>query len=388
MSRNTSPASRRANREPGRPATVLVVDDDDDARASVRGTLEAEKFRVLEASGGADGITLFAREYSECVIVDAGMPEVDGFATCERIRALPRGDETTIIFLTGRSNLDTFERALRAGADDFVTKPVLPDELLVRVEAARKLRWIRAMRPGVHELLKRQHDGLLRLQLEKERLMAFVVHDLKNPVNALDLHAQLVLREPALPERVRDSASQIRAEAQQLNRMIMNLLDVSKAGEGKLTAAPSRLDLPAVVAEVVAELDVLARAHDVTIRASLNVEEMNADRDLLRRILANLIENAVRHAPSGSEVTVTAVPAPSGTELRVADRGPGVPAELRERIFDAFVQADSDAELHAAGSRGLGLTFCKLAARAHGGRISVEDAAPGAVFCVTLPGAP
>ena len=224
----------------------------------------------------------------------------------------------------------------------------------------------------------------MRLQLEKERLTAFVVHDLKNPVSSIDLQAQALLREPGLPSRVLDSALQIRAEARKLNRMILNLLDVSRAREGKLAAIRQPLDLHALVADVVAELEPAARARDVTIRVALDVALINADRHLLGRMLANLIENATRHAPPGSEVSVTAERAAHGTVLRVADRGPGVPPEMRERVFDAFVQVEGAAESRAAGGRGLGLTFCRLAAIAHGGRIWVEDAAPGAVFSVML----
>jgi signal transduction histidine kinase len=76
---------------------------------------------------------------------------------------------------------------------------------------------------------------------------------------------------------------------------------------------------------------------------------------------------------------------PEGIEIRVADQGAGIPPEQRERIFDRFVQIDSSSGLSSRSGRGLGLTFCKAAVEAHGGRIWVEDGAPGAVFCMRLP---
>jgi len=109
---------------------------------------------------------------------------------------------------------------------------------VIRVQTALKLRsGARELREH-YELLKRQRDDLQRLQLQKERLTAFVVHDLKNPVNAMDLHAQVVLRDRDLPKSVHASVLQIRTQARQLHRMISNLLDLSKSDEGKLSAIP------------------------------------------------------------------------------------------------------------------------------------------------------
>jgi signal transduction histidine kinase len=109
-----------------------------------------------------------------------------------------------------------------------------------------------------------------------------------------------------------------------------------------------------------------------------------ADADLLRRVLENLIDNAIRYAPKQSQVTLSAQIHSDELELRIADQGQGVPAELRERIFDRFVQLGGDRVAPRTG-RGLGLTFCRLAVEAHGGRIYVEDGRPGAVFCIRLP---
>ena len=101
-------------------------------------------------------------------------------------------------------------------------------------------------------------------------------------------------------------------------------------------------------------------------------------------MLENLIENAVRHGAEGSRVLVASAERDGWVELRVTDAGPGVPPEMRETIFDRFVQLEGDRAATRSG-RGLGLTFCKHAVEAHGGRIWVEDAEPGATFCVRLP---
>ena len=130
------------------------------------------------------------------MLLDVRMPGMDGFAVCERIRALPHGPETPIVFLTALRDIDTFDQALRAGGDDFLTKPIRPTELGVRVDAALKLRRMSVEIRAHYDRIRQQRDELMRLQLQKERLTAFLVHDLKNPINAMDLHAQVLLREP------------------------------------------------------------------------------------------------------------------------------------------------------------------------------------------------
>ena len=366
-------------------SAILVVDDNEANRELARATLEDEGHRVILARDAAEGVLAFEREQPDCVLLDVRMPEVDGFTACVRIRALPGGPETPVLFLTALRYVDTFDSALRAGADDFLTKPVRPAELVVRVQSALKLRRMSSELREHYDLLKRQRDDLLRLQLQKERLTAFVVHDLKNPVNAMDLHAQVLLREKTLTASAHDSATQIRKEARQLTRMILNLLDVSKADEGQLAPQRSEIELGGLVAEVILELGAAADDRDVRVASSIDTLLIHADEDLLRRTLTNVIENAIRHAPADTSVTVEANRIDGSTHLRVSDAGTGIPSSMRERIFGAFVQVDAGERVDGHRSRGLGLTFCKLAVEAHGGRIWVEDAAPGAVFCVSVP---
>jgi signal transduction histidine kinase len=368
------------------PATILVVDDNEANRSLARHTLEDEGYRVVLATGGAEGLEAFEREQPDCVLLDVRMPDVDGFAVCERIRVAARGAETPVIFLTALRDVDTFDRALQVGGDDFLPKPVRPAELVVRVQTVLKLHRMGAELREHFELLKHQRDDMVRLQLQKERLMAFVVHDLKNPVNTMDLFAQMLLRDRSLSPETKQAAAEIRAAAKQLGRLILNLLDLSKADEGKLTPARSDVDLRALVAAIVGEMEMAAQAASVKLVASVEAEHVRADADLLRRALTNLVENAIRHAPEGTSVTITVAGRDGAVEVRVADAGKGVPAAMRDRIFDPFVQLDGDADRSVSRSgRGLGLAFCKLVVECHGGTIWIEDANPGAIFVMGIP---
>jgi signal transduction histidine kinase len=367
--------------------TILVVDDNAANRALAQHTLEDEGYRVVLASGGEEALALFAKNPADCVLLDVRMPGLDGFAVCERIRAQPAGAETPVVFLTALRDVDTFDHALRSGGDDFLTKPFRPTELVIRVQSALKLRQLRSVLREHYDLLKHQRDDLLRAQLQKERLMAFVVHDLKNPVNAMDLHAQLLVRDKTLTAEARESATQIRLAAQRLARMILNLLDLSKADEGKLAAKRAPIDVASLFRKVTGEMEVAARERDVRLEVATDVERFDADEDLLQRTLVNLLENAVRHAPKGTVVRMDCQRTGDATEIHVADTGTGIPIAMRAQIFDPFVQLEGESLPSSRRGRGLGLAFCRLAVEAHGGKIWIEDGNPGAIFALTIPDA-
>jgi signal transduction histidine kinase len=365
----------------GAPATILVVDDNVQNRALAQATLEDEGYRVVLASGGEAGIAAFEREQPDCVLLDVRMPDVDGPTACERIRALPGGRDAPIVFVTAQRDVDTFDRTVRAGGDDFMTKPFRPNELVARVEAALKLRKLATERSELYGQVKQQREDLQRLQLQKEQLVAFLVHDLKNPVNAIELHAELMLRDRDASARSLRCAEKIRGEGRALLRMITTLLDIAKADEGRLAPVRQPIELRALIGSVMDELEIRAQSAGVRLACELEPLTPSADPDLLRRVLENLIENAIQHAPEASDVQIVARASQDGVEIRVRDAGAGVPPDQRDHIFERFVQGGRDS---ARGNRGLGLAFCKLAVEAHGGRIWIEDAAPGAAFCLWL----
>ncbi|MDX2086483.1 MAG: hybrid sensor histidine kinase/response regulator [Kofleriaceae bacterium] len=361
-------------------ARVLVVDDNAENRALAQATLEDDDYEVVVAHDGASSIAAFEASQPDCILLDIQMPGLDGIRVCERIRALAGGSAVAILFVTAQRDLATFDRALAAGGDDFITKPFRPSELVVRVETALRLRKLTGERSELYAEVKRQRDDLQRLQLQKDQLASFVVHDLKNPVNAIQLQAERLLRDPAATERTRSAGTAIRGEARGLMRMLLDLLDMSRADEGRLIVSRARVPLADELAAVREELALVAAGAEVTLVQEVSAElELHADRDVLHRILINLVENAIRHAPERSEVRISAAGNSAGVELRITDAGSGVPAEQRAHVFDRFVSGGG------TRNRGLGLSFCKLAVEAHGGQIWIEDASPGAVFCMRFP---
>lgn len=364
-------------------ARVLVVDDNPDNRALAKATLDDAGIAVVLATTGEEALAAFADERPDCILMDIRMPGMDGVTVCERIRAMPGGMRVAIVFVTAHRNVESFDRAQQAGGDDFMTKPFRPAELILRIQTAMRLRRIATEHLQLSAELRQQRDELLRLQLRKEQLAAFLVHDLRNPVNAIELQAQRILRHPEADARSRDAAGKIHDETRNLIRMLTNLLDISRADEGELAPVRELIDPRALVARVLEELQPRATAAGLELVAAIEATAISADSELLYRVLVNLIDNALRHAPSGTAIKVSARSVLHAFELRVADAGPGIPQDERSKVFERFV---SSAEIGT--NRGLGLSFCKVAVEIHGGTIWIEDAAPGAVFCIRIPDGP
>lgn len=361
---------------------LLVVDDDRSCREAIRELLEDAGHAVDCAEDGEQAVRLFVERNASCVLLDITMPGLGGIETCRRIRRLRT--DVPILFLTARHDVGTFDEAIRAGANDFLTKPIELSELSLRVDAALRLRRLDSELREYCALVERQRADLVRLQLQKERLTAFVVHDLKNPVNGIDLQVQLLARQADDPVATRRTALRIRDEVKTLTRLILNLLDISRGVDGHFRVEPVSVSLPALLDGVLKTLEVRAAVRHVNLEGECAVEEIRADEAILARVLENLVDNAIRHAPEHTTVHVTARREGRQTILEVADQGPGVPAFLRERVFERYFQVESTVAA-TRGGHGLGLAFCKLAIEAHGGTVRLEDGEPGAIFRVELP---
>lgn len=366
---------------------ILVVDDSESNRVLVRGYLGTSGYTVETASGGRAAIEAFAARGADLVLLDVEMPDLDGFETCRALRAFPEGDVTQIVFLTGLSDRATLARALEGGVDDFLTKPIQRAELLVRVRSLLALSRLRREQKRNLETIRAQRDEVLRVQEQKDELVELVVHDLKSPLASILASGTYLSEGMGLDENVRDAAGDIVRSAESMHRMVMDLLDVGRSEEGALQVHVAPLDVAALLHDVQAAVSVRAKSRGLEVRIELESPgKIECDRDLLWRVLENLVDNSLKYAPQGEHVTLRAKGSDEVCEIRVSDHGPGVPEAYRERIFEKYARLDADANRHARTSRGLGLLFCRLAVEAHGGQIWVEANEPkGASFCIRLP---
>jgi signal transduction histidine kinase len=221
----------------------------------------------------------------------------------------------------------------------------------------------------------------------QQRLVADAAHELKTPIAVLLGEAQDALRAESKPEERLKSLETIEATARGLAREVENLLSLARA-DAAMTAAFAVVDLAGVAAQSVESSRSLAAARGV--RLDLlpeNGARVRGDRSALLHLASNLVVNAATYTDPGTVVEVVAGMREGEAFLEVRDRGPGVPAEHRRRIFDRFFRLEEARLRHPQGS-GLGLAIAEQVARAHGGRVEVEDrAGGGAVFRAVIPAA-
>ncbi len=218
----------------------------------------------------------------------------------------------------------------------------------------------------------------------REALSSFLVHDLKNPLSAVLANLDFLQDRDSLAPDARDALGDARDAARRLQRMLVNLLDVTRLETNALPLDRRPTSLPELAAEVAADNEATSRLRGVTIATDLPVGPVVewVDADVMRRVLHNLVENAVRFARC--RVVVRVERTPGGIALEVSDDGRGLPEKVRSSIFEKYVQVTAGSS--ATANRGLGLTFVRLAVRAHGGDVTVScPASGGSVFRAELP---
>jgi hypothetical protein len=209
-----------------------------------------------------------------------------------------------------------------------------------------------------------------------------LVHDMRSPMQVLI--AQLdQLREDVRGESAKDVEAAMDGAAT-LHRMTNSLLDVSRFEHGQMPVQKSETDLAALVNSVVEGIRILQPARQFSIEAAPD-SMCNCDPELTRRVIENLVSNAMKHTPVEGRVKVAVVMTPARATIAVHDEGPGIQPEERPRIFQPY-SAEGLRSATGYSSSGLGLAFCRLAIEAQGGKIRVEGGVPrGSVFVVDLP---
>ncbi len=221
---------------------------------------------------------------------------------------------------------------------------------------------------------------------ELKRFTADASHELRTPLTALRAVGEVALRQPGDPAVLRETIGSMLEEAQRLNDLIESLLTLARMESGKVRLQPEPIRVPEFLNEVRDSLSVLATEKQQTIELVGDADVVQtADRRLLRQAVLNIVHNAIRYAPSQSRITVRCSRRNGAAVIEVADEGPGIAPEHRQRIFDRFYRIDQ-ARSRAEGGHGLGLAIAKWSVEHQGGRIETEsELGKGSVFRIVLP---
>jgi signal transduction histidine kinase len=370
-----------ASAHSGEGEVVLVVTDTPEVDALVIEALSRAGYEV-HAAGPNDALAAFEEHSSDVTIIDAILGRVSGYELARLMLDAQQGPYPIIIATPAYDAADE-EQALAAGAMDVITKPVREHELLARVRSLANGRALYRQLEEHAAELQRANERLEELQRLRDDLTHMIVHDMRTPLTNVIAGLQTIEAAEFDEELTREFLPEAINAGLDLSDMISNLLDISKIEAGELVPKYESFGLQELVSEVLERVEHLAREGELELVADVGDVQLSADRGLIKRVLLNLLGNAIKFTTEGGSVTVEARETDEGMQVCVSDTGPGIPEDQLDRLFRKFSQLEGSRKTQGTG---LGLAFVKLAIDAHEGRVWVEsEVGVGSRFCFVIP---
>ena len=366
------------------PFTLLVADDNPENLRVLSTILAPEGYNVRVAPDGRRALSSMEARTPDLLLLDIHMPELDGYGTFQKMRESKALCTIPVIFLTALSEAFHKVKAFEMGAADYICKPFEPQEVLARVSAQLRLLAMRRDLQERNQNLQEVNAKLEELEQFRQLFSQMAVHDMRSPLMASLGALELLHDEGVVPD---DSADLLRgaiAATRQASMLVDGLLDIARAQAGSLELRREHHNLAGLIKRALEVLEGLTVDRVVRPHMPAQLPDVCCDAAIIERVIINLLDNALKHTPPPDPVDLGVEADTDAVRIRVSDRGPGIPVDERERIFDTFTRLDRTPSRRP--STGLGLAFCKLALDAHDQAVHVEDrAGGGAVFWFELP---
>jgi two-component system, sensor histidine kinase and response regulator len=349
---------------------ILLADDEEKNRRLLRDILESEGYNVTLAEDGQQALEKVFAEPPDVVLLDIMMPKLDGYAVCSQLRKDSRTAHLPIMIITALKDRADMLKGIRAGANDFLTKPIDAEEIRLRVKNA-------ALAKQLNDKVQETLVKLRELEMLRDNLTHMIVHDMRSPLMvASGSFAMITNEQDRLSPTQKEFATMGEYACRELIEMVTSLLDVSRMEAGKMPINRVSCDIREMAQTAVDSVAVLVRKKNLTLRVTGDSVCAAVDPDITHRVLVNLLGNAIKFSPEGGTLGIGITSTGRAVRVTVSDQGPGIPQEYHQRIFDKFGQVESRKE-NRKYSTGLGLAFCKLAVEAQGGQIGVESPSTG-----------
>lgn len=358
---------------------ILVVDDDEIIRKLLRRVLERSGFIVDEAGSGEAALEQIQANHPDLILLDVVMDGIDGFITCRKIKNTEGMDGVPIIFVTGRSDTGSIVEGLDAGGSDYITKPINRHEALARIRNHLKMRVLTKFQ---HEFI----DGLKKANLAKNRIIGIASHDLRNPIASIRGLSEFLEEAGPLTPDQREITTTIQTTSDSMLHLVDELLDLSVIESGE-----ERTDRePCSIYEIVSSsLNIYQfTANKKSIKLELEDEGeipelLLMDKMQVRRLVDNVLSNAVKYSPTDTAVKVLMKREADLLKISVTDEGPGIPVDEMHKLFTDFGKTSVQPTGNET-STGLGLSICKKIVESHKGQIYAANCkeGTGAVFTI------
>lgn len=398
-------------------ARILLIDDDQEVRGLVATLIEGESWQLGYGADGITGLEMASTGAYDLILLDLGLPDMDGFEVLRQIKARMECRLTPVIVLTAWGSTQDKLRGFALGAVDYITKPFDVAELQARVRATLRAKLLQDQLARANQELDRARRDAEAANLAKSEFLANISHEVRTPMNGIIAMANL-LADSALPAEHREMVETIRSSGEALAAILNDILDFSLIEAGKVDLEDKPFDLRASLEDAVGLFGSRAAGKGLSLKL-LMADDLPAsftgDVARVRQVLANLISNAVKFTKNGGVVVeaslreghglpgpakagclkvaslrrslpvLASVPGRKWMQIRIRDTGVGIAADKLDRLFKPFSQADGSLT-RAYGGTGLGLTIAAHLVHLMGGQIWVETrSGEGSCFKVSLP---
>jgi signal transduction histidine kinase len=373
--------------------TILLVDDEPRNLDALEAILDDASYRLLRAGDADRALKLLLEDEIAAIVLDVKMPGVSGFDLARVIKGTKRFRHIPIVFLTAYLLDDEdIVTGYGTGAVDYLTKPVNPQILRCKVavlaDLFRKTRALAALNAELEARVRQRTAELEHANRMKDEFLATMSHELRTPLNAMLGWAAILKQNPGDLERIQRGIEVIERNARAQERLVTDLLDISRIVSGKLHLTMTEFSLASAIQAAADVVRHAADAKGVRLAVCLDPEigSTMGDAGRVQQVVWNLLVNAIRYTPAGGLVTVRARREGSNNVIGVEDTGIGISSEHLPHIFERFRQVDSSTT-RAHGGLGLGLALVRHLVETHGGTVQArsDGLGRGSTFIVSLP---
>lgn len=360
------------------PQTIMVVDDTPANLKLLDTTLTKQGYRVLTMPRGELALKAARRNRPDLILLDINMPGLNGFEVCQELKKDDDLRDIPVLFISAYTEVDDKMKAFSVGGVDYVSKPFQEEEVLARVRTHLEL-----SRQKLE--LEQKNEELIQLNGLRENLTHMIIHDLRTPLTAINgsLEVLEMLFQESLPEKATKLVDNARRAGEKMIEMVGSVLDLDRLETGNMPVQLGKVDLMSLIKEVLGIFEDSRKGISFDFVPRTESIPWTCDRELIRRVLVNLVSNAVKFSPMEGVVKLDVQKERDRLILSVQDEGDGMPLEVQQLIFEKYQQVQQRKFKHSSG---IGLAFCKLAVQAHGGEIWIESTpGEGSTFYFTIP---
>jgi signal transduction histidine kinase len=363
--------------------TILIVDDEPAIRMGLAATIARYGYSVITAVNGDDGF-LKARQFlPDLIVSDVMMPDLNGFEMKQQMSADPLLASIPFIFLTARTTNEDRVTGIRGGADDYVTKPFVTDELMARIEAV--LRRVKTEQERGREQVKQAaHDEMEKLR--REVLQNFS-HELRTPLGNVMMSLDVVVNNKFKTMEEQNEFLRIAySSADRLETLVADIILLADIDQHNLNLIRQTIDMEHHILVPIKRRLARYEARQVNFIHDINLSGViKAPRREFTQALTHLVDNAFKFSPERGVVKLTVKPGENGgVVISVLDEGVGIPVDLREKVFERFYQV-SQGDGREFQGLGVGLTVARAVFSGLGGDVKILESSQGCSVLATLP---